>query len=163
MSEMNLRDDFKNPWFLGILALVAAALAATIWMALIAGATSPGLVSEDYYDRGKNHFNEMPKQQEAQWRLSLMAPEKPAVGKSQLYRFYAVTSDGKPVNNGVVTLQAYRPSDANADFNVTMRRSDTGTFTALIAFPLPGTWDLIAQIEFGGQKYDVTQRLFVGD
>jgi hypothetical protein len=42
-----------------------------------------------------------------------------------------------------------------------LRYVDTGTYSASLRFPLPGTWDLIAQIRSGDQKYDVAQRINV--
>ena len=162
MSEVHLREDFKNPWFLGVLALIGTALAGTVWMAMIANSTSPGLVSEDYYEKGKNYFHESPQEAKAPlWRLNLLVPAQTKVGQSQTYRLYAVDELGKPVTGGTATLYAYRPSDATADFSVKMTLSDAGTFTASIDFPLPGTWDLIAHIDASGQRFDVTQRLFV--
>jgi len=163
-SAVHLKDDFKNPWFLGILALVAVALGGTIWMAMIAGQTAPGLVTEDYYEKGQNYFENQPKEaQGPQWRLSLMAPAKPEAGQSQVYRLYVIMDNGKPASSAQVTLFAYRPSDANADFEVNMKQSDIGSFRADVSFPLKGTWDLIAQVEAEGKKHDVVQRIFVAD
>ena len=160
----HLKDDFKNPWFLGILALVAVALAGTIWMAVIAGQTSPGLVSEDYYEKGNNYFNEAPKTEQGPvWRLNLMAPPTPVTGQSQVYRLYVIDEAGKPVTTAQVRLYAYRPSDANADFEVKMTQADVGTFTAPVTFNLPGTWDLIAQVKSNGRSFDITQRVFIKD
>ncbi|OIO70591.1 MAG: hypothetical protein AUJ57_08255 [Zetaproteobacteria bacterium CG1_02_53_45] len=163
-AASHLKEDFKNPWFLGILALVGVALAGTIWMAVVAGQTSPGLVSEDYYEKGKNYFHETPKaEQGPQWRLSLMAPPTPVVGQSQIYRLYVVDEAGHPVSGASVVLYAYRPSDANADFEVKMTQADAGTFTAPVSFALPGTWDLIAQVKSNGRSFDITQRVFIKD
>ncbi|GAV19262.1 hypothetical protein MMIC_P0195 [Mariprofundus micogutta] len=163
-SELHLKEDFRSPWFLAILGLVAVALAGTIWMALIASQTSPGLVSEDYYEKGNNYFHKTPEQQnEAAWRLNLMPPAKAKAGQAQMYRLYVVMDNGKPATDGKATLFAYRPSDVKADFTVAMIQEDVGSFSVEASFPLPGTWDLIAQIESGGKKYDVVQRIFVGD
>jgi len=162
MTEINLKEDFKNPWFLMVLGLIAAALAGTVWMAVIAGSTSPGLVSEDYYEKGKNYFHQAPeKKGTSQWRLNLLAPAGAKVGQLQTYRFYVIDDAGKPLKAGTAVLYAYRPSDAKADFRVEMELTDAGTFTASVAFPLPGSWDLIAQVESQGRRVDIAQRLFV--
>ena len=163
-SEVHLKEDFKNPWFIGILALVGVALSGTIWMAVIAGQTAPGLVTENYYEKGQNYFENQPEDEQGpQWRLNLMAPVNPKAGQSQKYRLYVVMDNGKPATSGTVTLFAYRPSDANADFEVAMAQSDVGSFSADVSFPLKGTWDLIAQIESDGKTYDVVQRISVAD
>lgn len=164
MSEVHLKEDFRNPWFLGVLALIGAALAGTVWMAVIAGNTSPGLVSEDYYEKGKNYFHETPKEvTESAWRLNLLAPPAPKMGEAQNYRLYVIDDTGRPVSSAEVVLYAYRPSDAKADFSVKMVKSDAGTFVASITFPLPGTWDLIAQVDASGMRNTLAHRLFVKD
>jgi len=163
-SEMHLKKDFRNPWFLGILGLVAVALAGTIWMAMLASEYAPGLVTENYYEKGQNYFENRPEEgQGPQWRLNLMPPAKPKVGQAQMYRLYVVMDNGKPATSGDVTFFAYRPSDVRADFEVKMAKTDAGSFGAMVSFPLPGTWDLIAQIESDGKRYDVVQRLIVAD
>jgi len=164
MSEVHLKEDFKNPWFLAILGLIGVALAGTIWMAVIAGSTSPGLVSEDYYEKGKNYFHETPEEASTpQWRLNLLVPSDLKVGENQDYRLYIVDENGKPVSDAKVTLHAYRPSDAKADFSIKMNRTDAGSYVASITFPLPGTWDLIAQVETSEKRTDLAQRFFVKD
>jgi len=162
MSEVHLKEDFKSPWFLAVLALIGVALAGTIWMAVIASSTSPGLVSEEYYEKGKNYFHETPKETTAPgWRLNLLVPPAPEVGVTEDYRLYLIDEAGQPVSTAKITLYAYRPSDAKADFSVKMVKSDLGTFIASMAFPLPGTWDLIAQVESSGKQLEVTQRVFI--
>ncbi|HKI60136.1 MAG TPA: FixH family protein [Mariprofundaceae bacterium] len=164
MLEVHLKEDFKSPWFLAVLGLIGVALAGTIWMAVIAGSTSPGLVSEDYYEKGKNYFHEAPKEASGpQWRLNLLVPATPSVDVAQNYRLYVIDEAGEPVSTGKITLYAYRPSDAEADFSVKMVKADAGSFVASVTFPLPGTWDLIAQIEASGKQMNVTKRLFVRD
>lgn len=164
MSEDYLKEDFKNPWFLAVLGLIGVALAGTIWMAVIAGSTSPGLVSEDYYEKGKNYFHEVPKEATAPaWRLNLLVPPMPKVNEAQNYRLYVIDEAGKPVSTGEMTLYAYRPSDAKADFSVKMVKSDAGTFVASMTFPLAGTWDLIAQVNASGKSMTLAQRVFVLD
>lgn len=164
MSELRLKDDFRNPWFLAVLGLIGTALAGTVWMAMIAGATSPGLVSEDYYEKGQNYFHKSAEEQETNgYRLNLLTPAKMQANAAQAYRLYAIAQDGKPLKQGSAVLFAYRPSDARADFSVPMKLVDIGTFSASVTFPLPGTWDLIAQIDADGKKIDLAQRIFVAE
>jgi len=166
VSNIHWKEDFKNPWFLSVLALMTTALVATISMIMIAYSASPDLVNKDYYEKGKNYFEAEAKRQQggtSLWRLNLMPPKHPVVAKAQLYRLFVIDSDGKPVREGRVELFAYRPNDATKDFQISMRQADIGTFLAEITFPLPGKWDLIGQIEHGGQNFNVAQRIFVND
>ena len=165
-SNIHLKEDFRNPWFLSVLALIGTALVATISMVMIAFSASPELVNKDYYEKGSNYFEAEAKRHEdgkSFWRLKLMPPKQPVVAKAQLYRFFAISPDGKPVREGKAELFAYRTNDASKDFQVSMKEEDIGTFTAELTFPLPGNWNLIGQIENNGQKIDVAQRIFVND
>lgn len=163
-TNIKWKEDFTDPWFLSVVGLIGVALAATIAMIMIAFSASPDLVNKDYYEKGQNYFStEVQQRQEkaSLWRLNLVAPNRPAVGKPQKYRLFVVAPDGTPVSKGEAKLFAYRPSDAKKDFEAPMQRIDIGTFLAEVTFPLPGTWDLIGEIEFEGQSYNVAQRIFV--
>lgn len=165
-SNVCLKEDFRNPWFLSVLALIGASLVATISMIVIAFSASPELVNKDYYEKGSNYFEAEARRQQdgkSNWRLELMPPAKPVVATAQPYRLFAISPDGKPVREGTAELFAYRTNDASKDFQISMQQEDIGTFRAEITFPLPGNWDLIGQIENNGQKIDVAQRIFVND
>ena len=165
-SKINWKDDFTNPWFLSVIGLIGASLVATIAMIMIAFSASPDLVNKDYYEKGQKYFSAEAKQRKQTaelWRLNLVPPGKPAVGKPQKYRLYVVSPDGTPIREGSAKLFAYRPSNAKDDFEVAMQWTDIGTFLAEVSFPLPGTWDLIGEVQFNGQSFDVAQRIFVKD
>ena len=165
-EKIQWKQDFTDPWFLSVIGLIGVALAATIAMIMIAFSASPDLVNKDYYEKGENYFSAEAKQKQQMaklWRLNLVAPSHPTIGKTQKYRLYVVSPDGKPVRSGEAKLFAYRPSNAKDDFQIDMKWTDVGTFLAEVSFPLPGTWDLIGEIEFNGQSYNVAQRIFVKD
>lgn len=165
-AKIQWKEDFTDPWFLSVIGLIGVALAATVTMIMIAFSASPDLVNKDYYEKGENYFSAEAKQRQQQaklWRLNLVAPNKPAVGKLQKYRLYVINPDGKPVSEGEARLFAYRPSNARDDFETNMKWSDIGTFLAEVSFPLPGTWDLIGEVKLNGESFNVAQRIFVKD
>ncbi len=165
-QKIHWKQDFSNPWFLSVLGLIGASLAATIAMIIIAYSASPELVTRDYYEKGNNYFKAEAKRLEGDkplWRLNLMPPKRPLVGAAQPYRLFVINPEGEPVRKGKAELFAYRPNDASMDFRVSMKQSDIGTFLAEIAFPLAGNWDLIGQIEYNGENFDVAQHVFVND
>lgn len=165
-TKIAWKEDFTDPWFLAVVGLIGAALTATISMIIIAFSASPDLVNRNYYEKGEGYFSagEKQRQQLADlWRLNLVTAGQPAVGEPQTYRLYVVSPDGKPVREGEAILFAYRPSSAKDDFQTGMKRTDIGTFLGEVVFPLPGTWDLIAEVQLRGQSFDVSRRIFVGD
>ena len=164
MAKGQLREDLKNPWLRGVLAIVAVTLLANVVFISLAFISSPNLVVKDYYEQGKEYFHAQVERDEIKqlgYRLHLMAPATPKLGIAQPYRLYVVDPDGKPWNRGEGTLFAYRPNDASKDFQQPLLRSDTGMFAAEVNFPMAGNWDLIAQIYVDNKKLDVAQRVFV--
>jgi len=164
MLSAQVKEDLKNPWLKGILAVVGVTLVVNIAFISYAYISPPNLVVQDYYERGKNYFHDEHVREEAAataWRLQLLLPNTLKVNKVGISRLYVMDHQGKPVRSGKVTLTAYRPSDASHDFNVELRLTDAGTFAAPVSFPLPGHWDLIARIDADGQHFDTAQRIFV--
>ncbi len=161
-----VRTDLKNPWLRGIIAAVVVTVGVNVVFIAYAFMSPPNLVVRDYYEKGKRYFHEEALREQAAvdgWRLQLLPPATPKAGKLQPWRLYAMDHQGRPLRTGQVTLFAYRPSDASYDFRVDMPYTDIGTFMREISFPLPGHWDLIAQIRSGERSYDVAKRIFVAD
>jgi len=164
MAEAQWREDLKHPWLRGVLAIVAVTMLVNIIFISTAFWESPNLVVKDYYEQGKEYFHAEAVRDEARhmgFRLHLLPPSTPKLNASQTYRLYVVDHNGKPWNSGEGMLFAYRPSDSKRDFRLPLVKADAGTFAADVAFPLPGSWDLIAQIVVQGHKLDVAQRVFV--
>ncbi len=164
MLSAQLKEDLKNPWLKGILAVVGVTLVVNFGFISYAFIFPPNLVVKDYYERGKNYFHAEHVREKAAptaWRLQLLLPNTLKVNKAGISRLYVMDHQGKPVHSGKVILSAYRPSDASHDFNVELLLTDAGTFAAPVAFPLPGHWDLIARIDAGDQHFDTAQRIFV--
>ncbi len=159
-----LKNDLKNPWLRGILAVVGVTVMVNLAFILYAFWSPPELVAKDYYERGQNYFHEEIKREQSAgdaWRLQLMAPDKPKLNMEQDYRLYVMDHEGRAVNSGKAVLFIYRTNAAENDFRQELHYVDSGTYAATLRLPLPGTWDLIAQIRSGEQKYDVAQRINV--
>ncbi|MFQ5345116.1 MAG: FixH family protein [Mariprofundus sp.] len=164
MLSAQVKQDLRNPWLKGILAVVGVTLVVNIGFISYAYIAPPNLVVQDYYERGKNYFHDANLRDEAAataWRLQLLLPNTLTVNKSDIIRLYVMDHQGKPVHAGKVILKAYRPNDASHDFTVEMPMTDAGTFHAPVSFPLPGHWDLIASIDAGEQHFDTALRIFV--
>lgn len=159
-----LKNDLKSPWLRGILGVVGVTVGVNLAFIIYAFWTPPELVAKDYYERGQNYFHEeIKREQDAgdAWRLQLLVPDNPKMNLEQDYRLYVMDHQGRAVNSGKAVLFAYRPDASESDFKQELHYVDTGTYAATLRFPLPGKWDLIAQIRSGEQKYDVAQRINV--
>jgi len=165
ISQSN-KQALRNPWVLGWIALVTVVLlvnAAMITMALL---TNSGLVEEDYYEKGRDQERNFLKKRAARhalgWNFKLDVPEELVLGQAHMLRFNVVDRLGLAVDDLTVEMQAYRPSDADADFRLTMQAFAPGQYQARAVFPLKGIWDLKLKASHAGESYDlIEQRISV--
>lgn len=164
ISQDNPRA-WRNPWVIGWVSLVAAVLLVNITMISLAVSTNPGLVSEDYYERGRNFEKTVTTRIAARsalgWTISTDFPLAPVTNRVEKYRFNVVDKNGVPVTDGQVTVNVYRPSDAKADFLVEMTEIVPGVYTGDISFPLKGQWEVTVSVKRGEDIYDFSRRASV--
>ncbi|MDQ6968707.1 MAG: FixH family protein [Mariprofundaceae bacterium] len=165
MLSETLKEDLRNPWLRVILLIIGTTVVVNVAFITYAFMVPPNLVVKDYYERGKNYFHDENVRKEGlptAWRLQLMLPDKLKLDTPETCRLYVMDHNGNPVQSGKVVLSAYHVSRASDDFKIQLKQSDIGTFTAPIAFPFLGNWDLIARIDTGEEHFDTAKRIFVG-
>lgn len=155
----------RNPWLIGMVSLIAVVLLVNITFITLAVVTNPGLVTDDYYEKGQNLEETILKRANARkalaWTYSTDFPANPIINRKEIYRFSIVDKAGLPVTNADVLLKAYRPSDVNADFNLAMNEPAPGVYEADVRFPLKGMWEITIKISHGQDDYDFTRRASV--
>jgi nitrogen fixation protein FixH len=155
-------NGWRNPWVWGWIALVAIVLLVNITMISLAVITNPGLVSEDYYERGRDHERNINKKLAARnalgWTFNTDFPTSPVMNREEVYRFNTVDKHGLPITSGQATLTAYRPSDAKADFSVPMNEIVPGVYEGRLNFPLKGLWEVTVSFKQGENEYDFNRR-----
>lgn len=164
-SQSNSRA-FRNPWVVGWIALVVIVLSVNVFMITMAFLSNPGLVVDDYYERGQDYEKTINSRIAARnalgWGLSLDMGGKPVAGRPALLRLTATDNVGMPLGGGQVRVHAYRPSDAEADFEAELSEEATaGLYAGEITFPLKGIWDLQLTVTRGEDQYDVSRRISV--
>ena len=165
ISQSN-KNALRNPWVLGWLGMVALVFAINAFMVGQAYVSSPGLVNEQYYDKGKNYRQTLDKREEVAalgWNVNLDKPTRPNVREPATYRVVAVDAAGLPLAAESVTLFAYRPADQNADFTVPFVEEGPGRFRVDVSYPLKGMWDLVVQLKAQGHDYEMAERTRVLD
>ena len=158
-------SPLKSPWVLGWLAMVAVIISANIVMMTFAYKTSPGLVVEDYYEKGKNYNKSLEKiaaENALGWEAELIIPEGVVAGEATRYSLTVFNQEGMPVAADKVEFFAFRPSDVNSDFSTAMKAETGGGYVATINFPLPGIWDVVVSIVRDNDQFEVTKRIFAG-
>lgn len=166
---MNISQDNKsamrNPWVLGWLALLITVLGVNIAFIVTAFKTTPGLVEESYYEKGRDHEKNFQKKLEARnrlgWDIRLQTPEEIILGKESYYSTNIVDSVGMPLQDAVVTLQAYRPSDSSADIRTEMQNIATGVYQTPLNLHLKGIWDIKIKVRRGEDELEIARRVIV--
>ena len=154
---------WKSPWVIAWIALVIAVLGVNFTMVYLAVATNPGLVVEDFYERGQHYERNMFSKEAGDlgWDLRADFPEDIRAGVSTSIHFFPVDRAGQPVTPDSVELFIYRPSDATRDFKVDMTEEGPGRYVANLSFPLIGVWDSLVAVRSGDDEYHVGQRIEV--
>ncbi|MFK5986199.1 MAG: FixH family protein [Pseudomonadota bacterium] len=164
-NKANKQSWYKSPWLLGWLFLVATVIAVNAYMISQSINDFPGLVVDDFYERGQDyeenihHKLENNQKWTPQFQLGDIHINKPAV-----ITFAISDSEGKPAKVEKITLFAYRPSDARKDFSVAMKSSDNNqSFQADITFTSKGKWDLLSSVIIDGIEVNYAKKIFVKD
>lgn len=154
---------WRSPWFIGWIALIVVVLGVNVTMIVLAFVTNPGLVVDDYYERGRDVERTLAtRRAEAPgWTMSLDTPADVAEDTATTIRFYVVDSAGQPVQPDRVTYYAYRPSDPAADFSVPMVEEAPGRYSAEVTFSISGLWDTLVAAQTEGQEVAFDQRIGV--
>jgi nitrogen fixation protein FixH len=154
---------WKSPWVIGWIALVAVVLAVNLTMVVLAITTNPGLVNEDFYERGQDYEQTLVSKmaRDPGWELRSDVPEEVKAGQPTVIRFFLVDKAGQPVVPDGVAFFAYRPSDATQDFSLPMVEEGRGRYRVDVTFPLIGVWDTLIAAQRGADEYNLGRRIHV--
>ncbi|MCU7800760.1 MAG: FixH family protein [gamma proteobacterium symbiont of Lucinoma myriamae] len=164
-AASNKQHWYKSPLLLGWLFLVMTAMAGTIYMVIQANSGFPGLVVDDFYERGQNYEENIHKKiadnekWDTEFTISAVHQNKPVTINFTIKDKAGVLS---PVEK--ITLFAYRLSDAKQDFSVPMTLAEDKTnYQATMTFVSKGKWDLLASAVIDGIEVNYAKRIFVKD
>lgn len=162
-SGRDANSAWRSPWVIGWVGLILVVLAVNATMIVLAFVTNPGLVIDDYYERGRNVERTMTtRRAEAPgWTMSLDTPADVSKERATTVRFHVVDAVGQPVRPDRVTYYAYRPSDPSADFSQPMVEEALGRYAVEVSFTMAGLWDTLVVAETDGQEVIFDQRIGV--
>lgn len=159
------KQAFRNPWVIGWIAAIVLVIGVNVAFIVTAVLTNPGLVEADYYEKGRDHERNFVSKQEQRsrlgWQMKLDAVSTPVVATPVRYTFSVVDNAGLPIDGEKAVINAYRPSDASADFNAQMMEIAPGIYSAEMTFPLKGIWDLTVTLHKGQDSLKKTRRISV--
>lgn len=162
-QSSNRHSGWRNPWVIGWVLLIVVVLVMNIVMILFSISGNPGIVAEDYYDRGQDYEQNMLKRmaRDPGWLMRVEAPDYIELDTPTTFRYHVADKAGGTVQVDQVVFYAYRPSDAKKDFSQEMRMVSPGEYEANVSFPLKGAWDIIVSATNGEDEYNTSLRIGV--
>jgi nitrogen fixation protein FixH len=165
MISQGNKSGLRNPWLLGMLALIVVVVtvnATFIWFATKENRSA--LVERDYKtkDRKSNEvlLSELRQQQALSWQTEIKKPQSIVVGTPTTYEISIKDRDGNPVS-GNLEVEAYRASDASKDFAIAFKEVAPGLYQGYINFPLKGYWELHIRVQRGDERFGVDTDKFM--
>jgi nitrogen fixation protein FixH len=160
----NSQSPWRSPLILGWTALLLVFFVVNGVFIYLALTHNPGLVVENYYERGQDYEKNMLKRRAADpgWQLRLQVPATLERDQPARFGFELSGKDGEVIEPDEVVLRAYRPVNVGDDFHVPMEQLRAGYYEAEMSFPLLGVWDLLVTVHRGEEEYSTAQRIHVG-
>ena len=154
---------WRSPWIIAWFVLVGVFLVVNGVMIYLAVTTNPGLVVEDYYDRGQHYERHLVSEmaRDPGWVMRAEVPHDIKAGETRLIEFFAADKDGQPLALDKVTFYAYRPSDAGRDFAAPMVGDAPGHYVAKVKFSEMGVWDGVFAGRIGDDEHSIGKRLII--
>ncbi|MEJ2608477.1 MAG: FixH family protein [Candidatus Thiodiazotropha sp.] len=162
MTEKN--SAWRSPWVIAWIAMVVIFFTMNMIMIYFAIDNNPGLVVDDFYDRGQDYEKNMLKRKarDPKWKMRVKLPPKIEINQPVVWHFTVSDKEGAPIDRDEVVFYAYRPSDAKQDFSSPMQRVGPGVYEVTVKFPLKGIWDTLVSIRNGEDEYHTPKRIGVG-
>lgn len=162
-STERSNSPWRNPWVLAWIGLVVSVLVVNGTFVWLAFSTNPGLVDDDFYERGQHYEKTLASRlaKDPGWTMHADIPDDLTAGLGGSILVTLVDKAGQPVKPERVTFYAYRPSDKSADFSVPMSQIGPGQYLARVSFPLFGVWDGLVAVTQGEDEFTSGQRIRV--
>ena len=92
-------SPWRNPWVLGWIGLIVVVLGVNLTMVYLAVSTNPGLVSEDFYNRGQHYEQTLVSRlaKDPGWTMRTDFPDDLRPGEPATIRVVLVDKVGQPV------------------------------------------------------------------
>lgn len=158
------QSAWRSPWVITWVGILVAFILVSGVRVFLAVDSNPGLVVDDFYERGQDYENNLLKRmaRDPGWKMRIEAPRFVDIGKPARYGFSVSDSEGRPVTPDSVVFYVYRPADAAKDFSVPMQQLRPGYYQAEVSFPLLGVWDILVSASKGDDEFNVPHRVSAG-
>lgn len=163
MTNDKKNSAWRSPWVFAWISLVVIVLVVNITMIMLSTNKNPGLVNDDFYERGQDYEENMAERLEKnlQWESEYQIDQPLVLNKPANITFQLKKTDGEFPKIDKVELYIYRPSDKNMDFKADMIQEDKHINKAQVSFPAKGIWDLLVAVRIGDEEFNFGKRVFV--
>ena len=164
MISQNNKKNWRNPWFLGMIGVVLAALLVNGVLIWYSFHHRSSLVDREYNTRNRKTDTETIKDIEAKntlaWKINISQPGVVVLATPTAYAIGVADRQGSPVS-GMMEVLAYRAADASRDFVTPFRETSPGNYEGHISFALKGYWELRIRIKRGKDVFEVSTDKFM--
>lgn len=178
ISQKN-KQGWRNPWVLGLAAIVLAGVLINGYLIWNVIKTPVRLLDDNYSIKGHKHDAKWVQQQAERstlgWQARLHSPqqmqndsmaEKKTAGfvlmaSSAQIRLELNDRDGMPVQGGEVVINAQWPGNPSHDFSGALYETAPGRYEGSLKFPRPGNWDLLIKAQQNGRLFEMEQKVLV--
>ena len=157
LSQKN-KQNWRNPWFVGLIGIVVTAVLVNsilIWKAYHSSST---LVDHEYSTKDRKSDTETIDDIQAQntlaWKVTIKQPKKIVLASPASFEIEVVDRQGEPVS-GKMEVVAYRSADAEKDFTVAFTETSSGKYQGYVSFPLKGFWELRIRVKRANDVFEV--------
>lgn len=179
ISQKN-KQGWRNPWVLGLLAVILSGVlinARMLWNVLH---HPTRLLDDNYSVKAHNQYDAKWVQEQAErstlgWQAKLHSPQQlqndsqaiPSAARFILIaspaelKFELNDRDGKPVQGVQVEINAQWPGDPTFDFKGALYEAAPGHYVGSMKFPRAGNWDLLIRAQLDDRQFDTEQKVFV--
>lgn len=178
LSQKN-KQGWRNPWVIGLVAVVFAGVLSNVQMVWNVLHNPTRLLDDNYTVIEHNRHDAKWLQQQAErstlgWQARLHSPHQlvndpqadPSTIKFVLLaspaelRFDLNDAKGQPIQGGKVIINAQWPGNPQFDFKSELFETAPGHYVGNVAFSRPGNWDLLIRAEYDGRQFDMEQKVF---
>lgn len=157
---------WKNPFVISWFVILTTVVGVNFFMVSMAIVTNPGLVIDDFYEKGKNMdkvLAERKRMEEMGWQLKVELPVL-SEGKPDLVKLMVLDKENRPLKVDSAILYYYRPSDRKLDGEQALIATDiVGEYQTELVLNTKGKWDVIMEVRQGELTYNMGRSIMVQD
>lgn len=165
-DERDWSVAWKNPFVISWFAILTVVLSVNFFMVSMAIVTAPGLVIDDFYEKGKNMdkvLAERKRMESIGWQLNIDLPIL-SEGKTDMVKLLVLDKENRPLNVDSAILYYYRPSNRDLDGEQALVATGAeGEYQTELVLNTKGKWDIIMEVKQGELTYNMGHSIMVQD